>query len=159
MPGGDSSAPFPGGGANVWCSAANCRQNEREDERNLPGAYDIPEVTEVREPGPLGLDRVPRLCLSSTLLSIGVIKFRIGDFGFRIENTNTQFKNYIGILPSAFPNPQSICSITPTNDHMWERHSKPPMGAAQSLVLPRTAGSSMGPDSLLLPELHKDRRL
>ena len=31
-----------------------------------------------------------------------------------------------------------------------ERACKPPQGAAQSRLLPRIAGSSMGPDSLLL---------
>lgn len=45
--------------------------------------------------------------------SARVITFRIGDLGFRIENTNTKFKNYLRIPQSAFPNPQSRCSSAP----------------------------------------------
>jgi hypothetical protein len=39
--------------------------------------------------------------------SAGVITFRIGDFGFRIENIKTKLKNHMRIPQSAFPNPQS----------------------------------------------------
>jgi hypothetical protein len=45
--------------------------------------------------------------------SAGVITFRIGDLGFRIENTKTKFENYLRIPQSAFPNPQSRYSSTP----------------------------------------------
>ena len=45
--------------------------------------------------------------------SAGIITFRIGDLGFRIENTKTKFENYLRIPQSAFPNPQLRCSGTP----------------------------------------------
>jgi hypothetical protein len=43
----------------------------------------------------------------------GVIIFRIGDLGFRIQNTKTKFENYLTIPQSAFANPQSRYSNTP----------------------------------------------
>ncbi|MCK5656527.1 MAG: hypothetical protein KAI21_01740, partial [Deltaproteobacteria bacterium] len=43
-----------------------------------------------------------------------------------------------------------IDSITPTDCRKGERLLKPPQGAARSRVLPRIAGSSMGPDYLLV---------
>ena len=59
-------------------------------------------------------------------VELRVVTFRIGDLGFRIENTKTKFKNYLRIPQSAFrnweparrvgvrrTNPQLMCFSTP----------------------------------------------
>jgi hypothetical protein len=55
--------------------------------------------------------------------SAGVITFRIGDLGFRIENTKTKFENYFRIPQSAFPNPQSRYSSAPMKIAIFTRRA------------------------------------